>query len=125
MSPVPQSVKSNLLSAFRHLLKPLVRLAIKNEVTLREFGEALKSAYVGVASKQIGMSGGDPTAEAIAVLLNGNPVQVTYVGSAPGMVEGVMQINFVVPQVVDTGPVMLTVSVGAATSQSGVTVRVQ
>ncbi len=83
MSPVPQSVKSNLLSAFRHLLKPLVRLAIKNEVTLREFGEALKSAYVGVASKQIGMSGGDPTAEAIAVLLNVDIKEVKGVLASP------------------------------------------
>jgi hypothetical protein len=83
MSSVPQSVKSNLLSAFRHLLKPLVRLAIKNEVTLREFSEALKSAYVGVASKQIGMSGGDPTAEAISVLLNVDIREVNDVLRSP------------------------------------------
>ena len=83
MSAVPQSVKSNLLSAFRHLLKPLVRLAIKNEVTLREFGEVLKSAYVGVASKQIGMSSGEPTAEAIAVLLNVEIKEVRDVLASP------------------------------------------
>lgn len=85
MLPVPHSVKSNLLSAFRHLLKPLVRLAIKNEVTLREFSDVLKSAYVGVASKQIGMSGGDPTAEAISVLLNADINEVNDVLVSPAV----------------------------------------
>lgn len=83
MLTVPQSVKSNLLAAFRHLLKPLVRLAIKNEVTLREFGEVLKSAYVGSAARQIGMSGGNPTAEAIAVLLNADIGEVQEVLASP------------------------------------------
>jgi hypothetical protein len=80
---VPHSVKSNLLAAFRHLLKPLVRLAIKNEVTLREFEEVLKSAFISVASKQIGMSGGDPTAEAIAVLLNVDTSEIENALAAP------------------------------------------
>lgn len=77
MSWVPKSVKSHLIAAFKHLLKPLVRLAIKNEVTLGEFGDALRAAYIGVARKQIGMSGGNATAEAIAMLLNVEPKEVS------------------------------------------------
>jgi hypothetical protein len=83
MLTVPQSVKSNLLAAFRHLLKPLVRLAIKNEVTLREFEDVLKTAYVSSAGRQIGMSGGNPTAEAIAVLLNVDVKEVGEVLASP------------------------------------------
>ncbi len=80
MLQVPQSVKSNL---FRHLLRPLVRLAIKNEVSSRELSEVLKSVFVGVASKQIGMSGGNPTPEAIAVLLNVDIKEVSDVLASP------------------------------------------
>lgn len=85
MFGVTNSVKRNLLSAFRYLLKPLVRLALKNDVGLREFGEALKSTYVGVAMKEIGMSGGEPTAEAIAVFLNCDTEEVqAYLAGASG-----------------------------------------
>ena len=65
-----QSVKENLLSAFRYLLKPLVRLAIKNAVAFPEFSEALKQAYVDVAAKQIRSSGKDPTDEGISLITN-------------------------------------------------------
>jgi hypothetical protein len=70
MSAVQQSVKGNLLAAFRHLLKPLVRLAIKNGVSVREFNQAVKSSYVDAAVKQIGTSGNRLSREAIALMLN-------------------------------------------------------
>lgn len=63
-----QPVKENLLSAFRYLLKPLVRLAIKNAVAFPEFSGALKQAYVDVAAKQIRSSGQEPTAEGISLI---------------------------------------------------------
>ena len=63
-----QAVKDNLLAAFRYLLKPLVRLAVKNSVTYPEFGEALKQAYVDVAAKQIGASGNSPNEEGISLI---------------------------------------------------------
>ncbi len=47
-----QSVKENLLAAFRYLLKPLVRLAVKNAVAFPEFSEVLKQAYIDVAERQ-------------------------------------------------------------------------
>jgi hypothetical protein len=65
-----QSVKQNLLAAFRYLLKPLVRLAVKNGVSFPEFREALKEAYVDVAAKQMRSSGADPTEEGISLITN-------------------------------------------------------
>lgn len=65
-----QSVKANLLSAFRYLLKPLVRLAVKNAVSFPEFSEALGEAYVDVAATQIRASGKEPSEEGISLITN-------------------------------------------------------
>lgn len=68
MSGVQHSVKSSLLSAFRYLLKPLVRMAVKNGVSFPEFSTALKQAYVDVAKRQIKAAGISVTAEGIFVI---------------------------------------------------------
>ena len=52
MWEVTHSVKSSLLVALRYLLKPLVRMALKNGVLFPEFSMALKQAYLDVASRQ-------------------------------------------------------------------------
>jgi hypothetical protein len=83
MSTVPQSVKSNLLAAFRHLLKPLVRLAIKNGVSVREFSQAIKGTYVDVATKQIAAAGDKATREAIAVTLNVDTNDIADILASP------------------------------------------
>lgn len=67
---VTHSVKRSLLAAFRYLLKPLVRMAVKNGVQFPEFSMALKQAYVDVASRQIRTSDTDVTDEGIAVIAN-------------------------------------------------------
>ena len=74
---MPQSVKDNLLVAFRYLLKPLVRLAVKNAVVFAEFSEALKQAYVDVAAKQISTSGKLPSEEGISLItgIQGSDIQ--------------------------------------------------
>jgi hypothetical protein len=63
-----QSVKQNLLAAFRYLLKPLVRLAIKNAVKASEFTEVLREAYVDVAARQLRASGANVTDEGVALI---------------------------------------------------------
>src|SRR5271156_5692666 len=63
-----QSVKQNLVAAFRYLLKPLVRLAIKNAVSFPEFSQALKQAYIDVATRQLKVSGKEPTDEGISLI---------------------------------------------------------
>jgi hypothetical protein len=68
MSTVTHSVKNSLLVALRYLLKPLVRMVIKNGVSFPEFSTALKHAYVDVASRQIKAAGTSVTAEGIFVI---------------------------------------------------------
>jgi hypothetical protein len=75
-SEMTQSVKQNLISAFRYLLKPLVRLALKNAVAFPEFSEALKSAYVDVAAKQLKSYGNDPSEEGIALITSVESAEV-------------------------------------------------
>jgi hypothetical protein len=68
MFRVPHSVKNRLLVAFRYLLKPLVRMAVKNGVSFPEFSTALKQAYIDVASRQIKAAGTSVTSEGIFVV---------------------------------------------------------
>jgi Family of unknown function (DUF6502) len=80
-----QSVKENLLAAFRYLLKPLVRLAVKSAVAFPEFSEVLKQAYVDVAVKQFQASGKDPTVEGISLIAN---IETSQVRDILGMAGG-------------------------------------
>jgi len=73
---VAQSVKHNLLAAFRYLLRPLVRIAIRNGVAFPEFAGMLQDAYVHVAARQLVSSGREPTADAIAVMTEVTAVDV-------------------------------------------------
>ena len=61
------SVKSSLLVAFRYLLKPLVRMALKNGVLFPEFSMALKQAYIDVATRQTKTAGIAVTGEGMFV----------------------------------------------------------
>jgi hypothetical protein len=68
MYPVTHSVKSSLLVAFRYLLKPLVRMALKNGVLFPEFSMALKQAYLDVARRQNRAAGIAVTGEGMFVM---------------------------------------------------------
>jgi hypothetical protein len=70
MSRVSQTVKKNLLAAFRYLLKPLVRLAVKNAVMFPDFSRALKEAYVDVAVRQMSAADMDSTDEGVSLITN-------------------------------------------------------
>ena len=48
-----------------------------------------------------------------------------FLGEAPGEVAGVLQINVTIPTTAQAGVVPLTVTVGSATSQSGVTIAIK
>jgi hypothetical protein len=67
MCGVTHSVKSSLLVAFRYLLKPLVRMALKNGVLFPEFSMALKQAYIDVATRQSKTAGIAVTGEGMFV----------------------------------------------------------
>jgi uncharacterized protein (TIGR03437 family) len=56
-----------------------------------------------------------PTAQpTLPLVLNIDPLnaEIQYVGDAPGLVEGAVQINAVVPQIYTTGAIMVTLSMG-------------
>lgn len=68
MFSVTHSVKSSLLVAFRYLLKPLVRMALKNGVLFPEFSMALKQAYLDVAGLQSKAAGIAVTGDGMSVI---------------------------------------------------------
>jgi uncharacterized protein (TIGR03437 family) len=62
----------------------------------------------------------------VTVQINGETAEVTYYGGAPGEVAGMLQVNARIPADVPTGAaVPVTITVGAATSQAGVTLAVK
>lgn len=63
-----QSVKHNLQAAFRHLLRPLVRIAVRNGVQFPEFVGAVRDAYVKVAAAELQASGGTASVPAISLM---------------------------------------------------------
>ena len=63
-----QSVKHNLLAAFGYLLRPLVRIAIRNGVQFPEFCGMAQDAYVRVASDQLRKAQLEVTPDAISVM---------------------------------------------------------
>jgi uncharacterized protein (TIGR03437 family) len=63
-------------------------------------------------------------AQEASVTIGGKSAQVLYAGAAPGLVEGVVQINAVVPAGVAANAA-ITVTIGGVTSPAGVTVAVR
>jgi uncharacterized protein (TIGR03437 family) len=59
------------------------------------------------------------------VFIDNQPTTLTFYGEAPGFVSGLLQINVLVPTTTHTGAVSLSVTLGSASSQAGVTVYVQ
>ena len=70
-----QSVKESLLAAFRHMMKPLVRVALKNGITYPEFSDCVKHTYVAVAAKKV-VGPREANLEAIALIANLPPAEV-------------------------------------------------
>jgi uncharacterized protein (TIGR03437 family) len=62
----------------------------------------------------------------VTAKVDGLPADVSYFGAAPGLASGVMQVNVRIPFGVRRGvPVPVQISVGAASSQAGVTVAIK
>jgi len=63
----------------------------------------------------------------IAVMIGGAPATVAFMGEAPGLVSGVLQLNVIVPtNLTTTGAVPVSVTFGTnSTSQGGVTVNIR
>jgi len=61
----------------------------------------------------------------VTVTVDGQPADVLYAGDAPGLIQGVMQINVRVPDAASSGAVSVVLKVGDFSSPSTVTVIVQ
>lgn len=69
---------------------------------------------------------GDATLLPVTVTIGGVDARVTYHGSAPGEVAGLLQIDAVVPATAPTSAaVPILITAGGATSQGGVTIAVK
>ena len=76
-----------------------------------------KTGALGTAAQAI--------AAAVTVTIGGQNATVSYSGAAPGALQGLYQINAIVPAGSATGSVPLQVKVGDAAAQSAVTMYVQ
>ena len=62
----------------------------------------------------------------VTAAVGGIAAQVTYAGSAPGLVSGLMQVNVVIPTDAPIGgAVPIVVTVGSASTQAGVTLAIR
>jgi uncharacterized protein (TIGR03437 family) len=59
------------------------------------------------------------------VTIGGQTATIAYAGTAPGSVQGLYQVNAVVPATTASGEQPVVVTIGGVASQSGVTVNVQ
>lgn len=60
----------------------------------------------------------------VSITIGGQPASLAYYGAAPGETAGVLQLNVVVPQNIDPGNAAIVLTVGTASSQTGVTLAV-
>ena len=60
--------KTELLNGFRRLLRPLVRIALRNGVSIGEFSEVLKTVYVEIAATNFQVPGRKLSQSRIAII---------------------------------------------------------
>jgi uncharacterized protein (TIGR03437 family) len=61
----------------------------------------------------------------VSVTIGGQPAQVLYAGGAPGMVNGLLQVNVQIPAGIAAGLVPVTLTIGDQTAQQTITISVQ
>jgi uncharacterized protein (TIGR03437 family) len=61
----------------------------------------------------------------VTVTIGGQPADILYAGSAPGLPAGALQVNARIPSGTASGTTPIVLKVGDASSQSGVTVAIQ
>jgi hypothetical protein len=65
---MPDSVREGLLAAYRLLMRPLVRILIRNGITHNEFSESLKLVFVDVADRDFSIPERKPSQSRVAIL---------------------------------------------------------
>src|SRR5262249_28882780 len=93
-------------------------------VTLYVTGEG-ETLPAGITGSVTGSPGPKPRLP-VSLTINDANAAIQFAGAAPGLVAGVMQVNFIVPrEVVLSGLLRVAVKVGEATSQPGVNLWIQ
>jgi endo-1,4-beta-xylanase len=81
---------------------------------------------VGGASDGAPASGaGTLVTQPVTATIGGVAANVLYAGPAPGLVNGVIQVNLTIPAGLTPGPQPVAITVGTAASQKGITVAVK
>jgi uncharacterized protein (TIGR03437 family) len=94
-------------------------------------GSAIAIYLTGAGAMQIPVTDGQlATAttniqQDVTVHIGGVAVKLLYAGAAPGIVQGVVQINAVIPTSLTAGNQSIDVNIGGVTSSAGVTVAVK
>ena len=79
----------------------------------------------GVDGEVLSGSGAIPT-QPVGVLVDGSPMSIEYHGNAPGLISGILQVNFRIPLNASIGPaVPLVLTVGEGRSTAGVTIAIK
>jgi uncharacterized protein (TIGR03437 family) len=60
-----------------------------------------------------------------AARIGGIPATIDYIGAAPGLVAGALQVNVVIPPGLPSGPASLVLMIGDNGSQNGITVAIK
>jgi len=60
-----------------------------------------------------------------AVTIGNLPAHIEYIGAAPGLVAGALQVDAVIPSGLPSGAATLFISIGGVDSQTGITVAIQ
>lgn len=68
---------------------------------------------------------GSLVTQPVTATIGGVPAKVQYAGSAPGLVNGAIQVNLQVPSGLAPGPQPVVITIGTAATQSGITVAVK
>lgn len=90
------SVRIGLLSAYRRLMQPLVRILIRYGVSYYEFAELLKNVFVEVAERDFRLQGRKASQSRVAILTGLSRKEVSRQKSildSGGQVEAVSNLN--------------------------------
>jgi hypothetical protein len=80
---MPDDRISQLTTAIRRLLRPLVRILLRNGVPFGVFAETARQAYVDVAAREFAVPGRKPTVSRIAVITGLNRKEVSRLWKQP------------------------------------------
>ena len=75
--------KNLFFTSARHLLKPIVRVAMRHGITFGEFSEVVKSAYVDVATDDFALPGKKQSDSRVAILTGLSRKQVKKMRETP------------------------------------------